>query len=538
MTKGTHLLRSALLALLALAVISGGSLAAGDLFDDDYKDCPHKTRLRDGQIADLSVNRDAEDEDEVNVSWVATDPATWGLGANAYRTSLVVLLDDGITKDKSLLLGSKKTTFDGVDTGRKVTVQMAIVVDTADGKYLISDILEKTVNQSLTAPSFSSSWYRIRAGGAAADAVIGSGGDAVTVAGALIPDARLKDRPSDLTAVTGAAIATLQKRFEDVRKAKDFQYDSDEIANGSMYYIGYNENFANYTAGTADYEHSPSTQRLRIGLAHSSEEDNDDRDNVDFEAYLIRIVDSDGDVVDEADDVPTIPNNYGTARTFYSYDTDLGETGDNTQGFKAAARKLFIDDLAAGDSTADPPTFPGGLTFADKKTSLELQNVRISEGPDDFTVGMHLAPESSLDRPDTRAVTPSQLSIIKVGVSAAVVPDPPPALPQLGNNPTTEGGQLEVGDIYANPPDEYRNFPIDTLSSDVKYTISAWAVNEDDEVISPVATLTVSPINERVTLGSDPITLGLRDYLNTTVVAAGAGVNSGTLIVTEFTVLK
>ena len=80
MTKGTHLLRSALLALLALAVISGGSLAAGDLFDDDYKDCPHKTRLRDGQIADLSVNRDSDEEDEVNVAWSATDPATWGLG--------------------------------------------------------------------------------------------------------------------------------------------------------------------------------------------------------------------------------------------------------------------------------------------------------------------------------------------------------------------------------------------------------------------------------------------------------------------------
>ena len=85
MIKGTHLLRSALLALLALAVISGGSLARGDLFDDDYNDCPHKTRLRDGQISDLSVNRDSDDEDEVNVSWAATDPATWGLGPNAYK---------------------------------------------------------------------------------------------------------------------------------------------------------------------------------------------------------------------------------------------------------------------------------------------------------------------------------------------------------------------------------------------------------------------------------------------------------------------
>ena len=58
MTKGTHLLRSALLALLALAVISGASFARGDLFDDDYNDCPHNTRFRDGQIADLAVARD------------------------------------------------------------------------------------------------------------------------------------------------------------------------------------------------------------------------------------------------------------------------------------------------------------------------------------------------------------------------------------------------------------------------------------------------------------------------------------------------
>ena len=75
MTQGTHWLRSALLALLALALLSGGSLAAGDLFDDDYVDCPHRTRMRDGEIADLTVARDAEEADEVNVAWVATDPA-------------------------------------------------------------------------------------------------------------------------------------------------------------------------------------------------------------------------------------------------------------------------------------------------------------------------------------------------------------------------------------------------------------------------------------------------------------------------------
>ena len=35
---------------------------------------------------------------------------------------------------------------------------MAIVVDTAEGDYLISDILEATVHQSLTAPAFSTEW--------------------------------------------------------------------------------------------------------------------------------------------------------------------------------------------------------------------------------------------------------------------------------------------------------------------------------------------------------------------------------------------
>ena len=46
-------------------------------------------------------------------------------------------------------------------TGVEVTVQMAIVVDTADGKYLISDILEQSINQSLTEPAFSRGVLRV-----------------------------------------------------------------------------------------------------------------------------------------------------------------------------------------------------------------------------------------------------------------------------------------------------------------------------------------------------------------------------------------
>ncbi len=67
------------------------------------------------------------------------------------------------------------------------------------------------------------------------------------------------------------------------------------------------------------------------------------------------------------------------------------------------------------------------------------------------------------------------------------------------------------------------------LQSDETYTITAWAVNGGDEVISPVATLKLHLLNRTVTLSA---TTGFLDYLNATAV------NDGTLIVTQFSVLK
>ena len=263
MTHARHWLRSVLLSLLALALLSGGSLAAGDLFDDEYADCPHRTRMRDGEIADLTVARDAEEADEVNVAWAATDPATWGLGPNAYSTRLVVILDDqdGAPVTKTLSLGTRKVTFEGVETGTEVKVQLAVVVDTAGGDYLISDILEASVNQSLSAPSFSTDW---------------------------------------IIKGTHDCYGTRFPQYVDI--------PFPEL--GALYYLGYNENFANYRAGTAVYNHRPSTPRFRIGLAHGGEDD-DARDNVKFDTYLLRLVDEDGDVIPEGDDVPMTMSSYG-----------------------------------------------------------------------------------------------------------------------------------------------------------------------------------------------------------------------------------
>ena len=456
-TKGTHLLRSALLALLALAVISGGSLAAGDLFDDDYKDCPYKTRLRDGQIDDLAVNRDSDDEDEVNVSWTATDPATWGLGPNAYRTSLVVLLDDGSTKDATLSLGSKKTTFDGVETGREVTVQMAIVVDTADGKYLISDILETSINQSLTEPSFSTGWRQVNV---ATDA--------------------------DANAV-------------------GFQISSVAVDAGMMYYVGYNQNFGNYKA-TSGLVTTPTTPRLRIGLAHSAEEKDSERDDVDFNSYIIRIMDEDGDEV--GNDASTLESSYGTV----THTHDITVDGATVSQVDTYPNQLVMYGL---DLTA-PLTFEAS---GDNKgtvtgTGYALSNVRIVDG-DKISVAVHDATSVTGITHLATAVTPATLSWIRVGsltdsqVNATAIADPP------------------VGTIYAAPPDEHRDFAMTTFDSDTTYTIQAWAVNDDDEVISPIATLKVRPVDT----DRGDVATGFVDYKTT-----GVAVNG--LVTTQFTVIK
>ena len=455
MTKGTHLLRSALLALLALAVISGGSLAAGDLFDDDYSDCPHRTRLRDGQISDLSVNRDSDDEDHVNVSWAATDPATWGLGANAYSTSLVVILDDDDkVQTKTMSLGSRKTTFEDVDTGVEVTVQMAIVVDTADGDYLISDILAKNINQSLTEPAFMT--------------------DVVTVT-----VAQRTANPDATPAITAVA--------------------EDSLSLGTFYYVGYNENFGNYKANTYSFRTNPATARLRIGLAHGGEND-DARDDVEFDAYIVRITDESDDVVPEGDDIATVESDYGTNRLSFG-------------AFNAAAGTL---------------------------TSTEVSNVRVNDGGTIRTSVQDNGPEPAGTGTDDAALTYTAFTSITEASGATGLSYIAPAVFTVGPAEAadvataTATGTGAVGQIYALPPDEHRDFPIDVFSSDETYKITAWAINDDDEVISPVATLKVRPIDEAQSL---TVGTALDDYLGAPAnTAPVAGSNS--IYVTEFTVLK
>ncbi len=445
-------LRVGLLALVAVLTLTGlGStaLAAGDLFDNAYQDCPTKTRLRDGQIADLAIARDAEEEDEVNVSWAATDPATWGLGPNTYSTSLVVILDDGgDLETQTLSLGSRKATFEGVATGTEVTVQMAIVVDTAEGDYLISDILETSVNQSLTAPSFSTGWI-------VKGRHEGFGDNFANLVDIPLPDL------------------------------------------GMLYYIGYNANFGNYRAGAnLTFPTEPSTPRLRIGLAHGGEDD-DARDDVKFDAYIIRLIDEDGDTVPEGDDVATMVSDYG--QTFESATVDTFTNGNYDNHLV-----LDISSSLTPYGNANQPNADGVTARATLISHGPISNVRINDGGT---------------------------------IQPAMNQNPLIQWPTDGLSPVSKVVALRIevpngSEVYALAPDEHRDFPSDVLASDRTYTIEAWAVNEDHEVISPKTTLKVRPSEQApTTLGADAARF--QDYLN-----SASPATSGTLLTTSFTVLK
>ena len=93
--------------------------------------------------------------------------------------------------------------------------------------------------------------------------------------------------------------------------------------------------------------------------------------------------------------------------------------------------------------------------------------------------------------------------------------------------------QIEVSEspfanhVFAVPPDKHRDIPLDVLASDQTYRFTAWAVNDEGDIISPVTALTVRPVDGMITIASG----GLLDY-------TGGSSSGTTLYVTRFTVLK
>ena len=154
-SQGFPLSGSALPVPLALGVNSGTGKAGDTLFDADHRVRPHQTRLQSGGIADPTLSRDFDEEDEVHAAWTAAHPGHRRLGANACRASLAAILDDndGDPVGQGPVPGHPQGRLRPGRTGTPVPVQPVVVMETADGSWPISDILEPTRHRSLTEPA-------------------------------------------------------------------------------------------------------------------------------------------------------------------------------------------------------------------------------------------------------------------------------------------------------------------------------------------------------------------------------------------------
>lgn len=567
----------ALWTLLVLSAAAGPALAAGDLFDAEYTDCPRGVRLQSGEISTLSVARDDTDTDTMNVSWAGTAPETWGLGNNAWDTTLVAILKpsgaSAITRELSL--NTRDTEFTGVPSGSKVRVELAIVTTKAGQKYLISDILAASSTQNLEPPSFSAPW-RYRSGDTWAARVEpvwqyyddGDGNDATGTNGWY----QVNWRP---TALDAAAVA------------------------GAFYYIGYNENFGNYrhtpdAAAPGPTNHLatvPATPRLRVGLVHGASARQ--REDVDFDAYRLEIVDGDGDTVQG--DLRTVASP-GT----YRYHVRYNGAGDTRT---LAAAELGLYGFAnPNNANAAPPApntdtrNPGEPRGTLGTPGRRLHNVRVRRGRDSHPAAHAAWPAIPADNVGTAPSQPASNARVRPGYYA-LAQDVTPTAANVGDGSATgairgrcvvgSGPLARDGDPYAGSctatwnigalptnavhltmpfdfhapfgvaryaaplPDRHLDFPVGTLRSDETYTVYAWAVNADGETVSPRTALQVRPADTQ----PEPLTAtpGRRvvDYLNRAgtswdrleqingIWSSGGTrrVAAGTLTTTEFTVL-
>lgn len=156
----------------------------------------------------------------------------------------------------------------------------------------------------------------------------------------------------------------------------------------------------------------------------------------------------------------TVESRYGEGDFTYDHDDDTNTI--NKPG--ALLINLFLYDLAAGYPFDDE----------DKIGGYALSNVRIVDGGE-ITPAAHHNDAGPVSDPGI--LSPGYLSRFSDSFFGVTTPGVTDIL-------------SAVNEVYAKSPDEHRDFPLDTLGSDETYTISAWAVN-DDEVISPVAKLKV-----------------------------------------------
>ena len=536
MSRRWHWLRTALAALVATALLSGVGVARGDLFDDDFTDCPSSLRFEEEKdlITDLTVSRSAETQGEITVSWKTADPASWGLGAtsfydaphtaearadaarlagwweaNAFNVSHVVILDDKVNPpvEKRTPLGTTSVTFENVATHTEAEVQLALVAVSDAGDVVVSDILQTNVLENLAEqglddqglllmdkPSFSTPWeYQ------AADSN-----------GNLIPNDQLSG--------------------DNLTKYK-------KTPKGAFYYIGYDYSFVNYSVDRSvpfadgDYYHThpspdlapgstyppPIRLHLRIGLKHSGKPDADTLEEIDFKSYTIRISDEDGDQVGAT--VLTVPP--GNVPLGYTQPRPNGQT--TYFEFKLDPDLPFEKDTIYNVNVVDGD---------ERYPAVNIEDDLYIVGEEHFYDILQVGGSALQDVPG--------VVFVEIGGRYDVLPpDPVTSIRSIQYN--------RYDPWWATPPDEIGMFPTDIFSTGTTYTIEAQGINKDGKTISPKTLLTVrADTTTYPALAAGAAQLhALRDTMN--IIRPDPNLNrltydprrfSNEFVVTAFTVIK
>lgn len=431
-------LRFSVLAIIVVLVLGAmGSASLADAFDADYEDCPSKFRL--DALSGLKATRTSED-DELKVSWAMTDPASWGLG-NDYRSQITIIVEgSGDPKEASLALGRNEHEFDGISFARDLTVSVAVVRD----DYVISDIAVAKFTSGLPKPTFMSPFYLAQAQENAADKL------SIFRSAAAADDADKRD---------------IKYIFED--DGDLIEARAKKVEDSVFYYLGFNHNFENWYVDTGrTYPRSP---KFRVGLRHGTEAA-DDPGDADFDNFRVRVLDSSGQDVLGFDAVTVTDNR--------AYEDQVLVIGINDR-----PRGEWDDDRLALDETNVPAGF----------SSIKQSN-RIDDNKDAY----YQLSNSYWDR----YLTPSN-SWFGERVPRIRDEDDVELTHSLSSHHVMHIDKIGVKDsddllkdnrrqLFALPPVEIYDLPVDIFADDGNYTIEAWAENDDGDVISPKASITLN----------------------------------------------
>lgn len=506
-----------------LWLLANGGLIAADAFDDDYTDCPATQRVDD--LGPVTITR-TEETDELLVSWPVLDVPSLGLGAGIYRTQITVIAEGpGPTVTRHVSLGSKSVTLDDLEPAGEWEVSVALT----RGDYVISDIARPVDVALGFKPRLYSPFY-------------------------YVPDASALDDAKYLEGFSDSNLPAHQRALNLHKAVTDEVIE--EHAAGTFYYLGYNHSFDNWYVGTGMT--NPATPKFRIGLAHAL---GLDLDELDVDHFRLRLEDSSGDDVlgfDAA--MVTDTATYGADRVLVfgltnlaagarrainmaAVDASIFTEGDRFSNIKTSNqidraeggrlpavqdesnahwRRYFktrteifctnwICDAAEVASVVSPDD-PGRQVALNApelylgEEGLHMYAARTDgddpEDPDEHEIWTGIGSIGGGNAYRQSLTYVNLLPAIMLGAQGTHQDDPVDYIPHNGG----------IRRLFAPTPDAYYDIAPSVLARDGNYTITVWAEDDADTVISPRSTLTFN-LQERLAqdMTSNQVCFGAAD---------------------------